>query len=74
MVVISDIEGNYEAFASFLFANKIMDENHNWIFGTGHLVLVGDFVDRGKNVTQVLGLFTSLSIKQKSSMAWYILY
>jgi len=56
MVVISDIEGKYDAFAGFLYANKVIDANHNWIFGNGHLVLVGDFVDRGKNVTQVLWL------------------
>jgi len=56
MVVISDIEGKYDAFAGFLYANKVIDVNHNWIFGNGHLVLVGDFVDRGKNVTQVLWL------------------
>ena len=60
MVVISDIEGKYDAFASFLFSNKVIDENHNWIFEKGHLVLVGDFVDRGKNVTQVLWLIYKL--------------
>ena len=65
MVVISDIEGNYNAFASFLNANKIIDENHNWIYGNGHLVLTGDFVDRGKNVTQVLWLIYKLEHQAK---------
>ncbi|WP_055448317.1 metallophosphoesterase [Lacinutrix mariniflava] len=60
MIVISDIEGKYDAFAGFLYANKIIDENHNWIYGNGHLVLGGDFVDRGKNVTQVLWLIYKL--------------
>ncbi len=60
MVVISDIEGNYNGFASFLIAHKVIDERHNWIFGNGHLVLLGDFVDRGKNVTQVLWLIYKL--------------
>lgn len=60
MVVISDIEGNYNAFASFLYSNKLIDENHNWIYDDGHLILVGDFMDRGKNVTQVLWLIYKL--------------
>lgn len=60
MVVISDIEGKYDAFAGFLYANNIIDQNHDWIFENGHLVLVGDFVDRGKNVTQVLWLIYKL--------------
>lgn len=60
MIVISDIEGKYNAFASFLLSNKVIDEQHNWIYGKGKLVLVGDFVDRGKNVTQVLWLIYKL--------------
>ncbi|WP_339144620.1 metallophosphoesterase [Croceitalea sp. MTPC5] len=60
MMVISDIEGKYNAFSSFLFANQVIDENHNWVYGKGKLVLVGDFVDRGKNVTQVLWLIYKL--------------
>ncbi|MFS4466827.1 metallophosphoesterase [Maribacter sp. 2210JD10-5] len=60
LVVISDIEGKYDAFACFLYSNKVIDENHDWIFGKGHLILVGDFVDRGKNVTQVLWLIYKL--------------
>ena len=56
IIVISDIEGNFDAFSSFLLNNKVIDNNYNWIFGNGHLLLNGDFVDRGKNVTQVLWL------------------
>jgi len=65
MVVISDIEGNYNAFESFLYAHKLIDENNNWIYGDGHLVLVGDIVDRGKNVTQVLWLIYKLEEQAK---------
>ncbi|MGB5822183.1 MAG: metallophosphoesterase [Saonia sp.] len=60
MIVISDVEGKFNAFSSFLMTNKVIDENHNWIFGDGHLVLLGDFVDRGRNVTQVLWLIYKL--------------
>lgn len=67
MVVLSDIEGNYEAFSGFLYSNKVIDENHNWIFDDGHLVLVGDFMDRGKNVTQVLWLIYKLEEQAKKN-------
>ncbi|WGK64693.1 metallophosphoesterase [Croceiramulus getboli] len=60
LIAISDIEGRFDAFYSFLVANKVMDEQFRWQFGKGHLVLVGDFVDRGKNVTQVLWLIYKL--------------
>ena len=60
LVAISDIEGNFNAFSSFLKNNGIVDSNFNWTFGNGHLVLVGDFVDRGNNVTQVLWLIYKL--------------
>jgi hypothetical protein len=57
---ISDIEGNFFDFVLSLKNNQIIDENFNWTFGTGHLVLLGDFVDRGKYVTQVLWLIYKL--------------
>ncbi|MDO1499729.1 metallophosphoesterase [Winogradskyella maritima] len=75
MIVISDIEGNFNAFSSFLYANKVIDEEHNWIYGNGKLVLVGDFVDRGKNVTQVLWLIYNLDhqAKKAGGMVHFIL-
>ncbi len=54
IIAISDIEGSFKAFREFLISNQVIDQNLNWIFGKGHLVLVGDFVDRGWSVTQVL--------------------
>lgn len=54
IVAVSDIEGGYKTFRDFLINSKVIDANLNWTFGKGHLVLVGDFVDRGWSVTQVL--------------------
>lgn len=65
LIAISDIEGNFNALHSFLINNKVIDKNNNWIFGNGHLVLNGDFFDRGENVTQVLWLIYSLENKAK---------
>ena len=60
LLAISDIEGNFNSFYSLLVANKVMDENFNWTYGKGHLVLNGDFMDRGDNVTQILWLIYKL--------------
>ncbi len=60
LIVLSDIEGNFVGFSSFLINNGVIDKNFNWIFGSGHLLLNGDFIDRGKNVTQVLWLIYKL--------------
>jgi hypothetical protein len=65
LIAISDIEGNFEAFRRFLTSQKVIDEQYNWIFGKGHLVLVGDFVDRGQNVTECLWLIYDLEEKAK---------
>ncbi|HWA05762.1 MAG TPA: metallophosphoesterase [Ignavibacteria bacterium] len=54
LIAISDIEGNFEAFRDFLINNHVINTNNQWIFGAGHLVLVGDFFDRGLNVTECL--------------------
>ncbi|WP_378187582.1 metallophosphoesterase [Aquimarina sp. W85] len=54
ILAISDIESGYKTFRDFLINNRVVDQSLNWIFGQGHLVLVGDFVDRGFSTTQVL--------------------
>lgn len=54
ILAISDIESGYKTFRDFLINSKVIDNNLNWTFGKGHLVLVGDFVDRGFSTTQVL--------------------
>ena len=60
ILAISDIESGYRAFRDFLMATKVIDKNLKWSFGRGHLVLVGDFVDRGFSTTQVLWLIYKL--------------
>jgi hypothetical protein len=54
IIAISDIESGYRTFRDFLINNKVINEKLEWSFGNGHLVLVGDFVDRGYTTTQVL--------------------
>jgi hypothetical protein len=66
-LVISDIEGNFAAFRKLLVSNKVIDNNFNWTFGEGHLLLIGDFVDRGSQVTEVLWLIYSLEDKARAA-------
>ncbi|MEP6701076.1 MAG: metallophosphoesterase, partial [Bacteroidota bacterium] len=67
LFILSDIEGNFRAFRKLLQANKVIDQNFNWTFGKGHLVLTGDFFDRGDQVTEVLWLIYSLEEKAKAA-------
>ena len=60
IMAVSDIEGNFNAFSGLLQANKVIDGRFRWTFGNGHLVLLGDFVDRGEQVTQCLWLIYKL--------------
>lgn len=67
ILAISDIEGNFRALRRLLQGNGVIDKDFNWTFGTGHLVLTGDFFDRGAHVTEVLWLIYSLEEKAKAA-------
>ena len=60
MMVLSDIEGNFAGFEAILRGSGVVDKNLRWSFGQGHLVLLGDFFDRGINVTECLWLIYKL--------------
>lgn len=62
---VSDIESGYRTFRDLLINNNVIDENLHWVFGNGHLVLVGDFVDRGFSTTQVLWFIFKLEQEAK---------
>ncbi|NVK04990.1 MAG: metallophosphoesterase [Flavobacteriia bacterium] len=63
---VSDIESGFRTFRDLLINNKIIDHNLHWCFGNGHLVLVGDFVDRGLSTTQVLWFIYKLEQEAKA--------
>jgi len=58
---IGDVHGEYDSLVKLLVNNSIVDENLNWIFGNGHIVFIGDLVDRGERVTDVLWLVYQLA-------------
>jgi len=65
VLAISDIESGYKTFRDFLINSQVIDRHLNWTFGKGHLVLVGDFVDRGFSTTQVLWFIYKLEQEAK---------
>ncbi|MDX3772703.1 metallophosphoesterase [Chromatiaceae bacterium AAb-1] len=60
VAVISDIHGQFRIMTELLQANGITDDNLNWSFGDGHLVIAGDVMDRGDKVTESLWLLYQL--------------
>jgi hypothetical protein len=54
IAAISDIHGEYISYINLLKSLGIIDDNLNWKFGKGHLVVLGDSFDRGDMVNEVL--------------------
>lgn len=63
LLALSDVEGEYDSLLKFLTNNGVVDKHGHWVFGKGHLVGVGDMVDRGDQVTETLWLFYRLSLE-----------
>lgn len=67
LFILSDIEANFTALRKLLMEGQVIDSMFNWTFGDGHLVLTGDFVDRGNQQTEVLWLIYSLEDKARAA-------
>ena len=67
MIAISDIEGNFDAFAELLLGLGVINKDLSWNYGNNHLVLVGDFFDRGQEVFNCLWLVYKL--EQEAAVA-----
>ena len=75
IVALSDIHGQFDLAVEILKNNKIIDNNLNWIFGKGHVVIVGDIFDRGPKVTETLWLVYKLEkqAKENGGMVHFLL-
>ncbi|SEP56229.1 metallophosphoesterase [Neolewinella agarilytica] len=67
VVALSDIHGQYEVAKKLLENFGVIDENQHWIFGKGHLVIVGDVFDRGDEVNQALWLIHNLQLEAEKA-------
>jgi hypothetical protein len=65
ILALGDVHGEYDAFRNYLISNGVIDRDHNWTWGDGHLVLLGDLFDRGNRVTETLWLIHQLDLKSR---------
>src|SRR3546814_5734386 len=54
VAVLSDLEGNIAFLEQALRRLGVVDADGKWAYGGGHLVVLGDSVDRGRDVFAVL--------------------
>jgi len=64
---ISDVHGRFDTMRDLLVANKVVDGRYRWTFGKGHLVVLGDVVDRGQQVTECLWFIRALEDRAKAA-------
>lgn len=67
LVVLSDLEGNNVFLEAALRRLGIVDAAGQWRFGQGRVVVLGDSVDRGKDVFAVLWRLHDLSIQARAA-------
>ena len=67
IAALSDIHGQYDLVIELFKNNKIIDDNLNWSFGKGHLVITGDIFDRGDKVNEVLWFIYKLETQAKDN-------
>jgi len=56
MLVLSDVEGNFEDFTKILRVAGVINKKYEWTYGPNHLLINGDLFDRGTDVMAVLWL------------------
>ncbi|MGC8865155.1 MAG: metallophosphoesterase [Bacteroidales bacterium] len=54
MLAVGDLHGQLDDLIRLLKAAQVVDSALNWKFGKGYLVFLGDFTDRGSQVTELL--------------------
>jgi len=75
IAALSDIHGQYDLAITLLKNNKVIDNQLNWKFGKGHLVIAGDIFDRGPKVHETLLLVYKLEqqAKEKGGRVHFLL-
>jgi hypothetical protein len=67
LVAIGDVHGDYDVFVSLLRIAKLIDNGTAWSGGKAHLVLPGDYIDRGKDSRKVLDLLMTLESRAEKA-------
>lgn len=67
ILMIGDIHGNYVKLLIILKNSGLIDDNANWDWGEGHLVLIGDVFDKGDRVTEILWFIKMLQYQAEQA-------
>lgn len=65
ILAVSDIHGHLDDLLALLKAHGVVNNRLRWAYGKGHLVIAGDVLDRGDQVTQAFWFIRSLEIQAK---------
>ncbi len=67
ILAIGDIHGHYASLVNYLRNNGVIDDSLNWVWGSGHVVMLGDVFDRGNQVTETLWFLYQLDLSARRS-------
>ena len=67
IAVLSDIHGQYQLFVDLITANGIVNEQGDWNYKKGHLVIIGDAFDRGAQVSETLWHIVKLKLQAEEA-------
>ena len=70
VIAISDIHGEFDQMIKLLQGNGVIDAQHHWNWGEGHLVIVGDIFDRGDQVTETFWFVHQLEREARIDGGW----
>lgn len=65
--VLSDVHGQFETLAALLMEHGVIDSQYNWVYGNGHLVMLGDIFDRGLGVIKIFWLLYKLQAQAEAA-------
>ena len=65
ILAVSDVHGRFDTLLALLRGQKVVDGAMRWRFGRGHLVIVGDVMDRGPQVTEAYWFLRGLEAQAR---------
>jgi len=74
MFVTSDPHGDLVSLVKTLKGNGVIDGNLNWIFGDGHLMMLGDVPSRGDDQTTIFWLLYKLFAEARQAGGYLHLF
>tara|TARA_B100000795_G_scaffold123450_1_gene92010 strand:- start:49364 stop:52132 length:2769 start_codon:yes stop_codon:yes gene_type:complete len=66
-LAISDFDGHIAGLTQVLVGEGVMDEDFNWTYGEGHLMISGDLFDRGFHIQESMWLLYKLESEAEAN-------